>query len=1050
MADKFIQQLTHNNETFEQQWCSIAERLENLFNECNQKMKDIQGHKVKALDALADYVLSDSPSLKPFNMKFLFIERVAMLCATEPQPVLADLVLILRRILDQPNIFNEWHFSFIEEIYKKFEIGTRLSEKPSKDLIESILKSLQKQSFLIESSYTECEDRWIDFFTYFMFSSGSYATNQLATEATMLAVRPAFQQFFGYAVQMSSKSNVWSKVAYLLQNALPNLFDSSANPADALAIIEDSDSSVSREFLRSVAKSYKDNVNQFKANFSHVLTIIEPLVLANRVYDARDFMEETIDIHFKTAVDIGILVEMFIRVCEKVNVTTRGELCEQIIFSLSRTLENTKCNKTLAPLLFDFAIVILDLKVFEAPQYLAPRFSHVVRSCAAYDIIDDEDHFSHLHHLEGVLELTFERSKVCQNIVQATHNEALQAILRWLGPAKPIKKVLWCSHVYRMGRNMVDLIDQRQVIADVCGQLIEALHKRIIKNKEDDDEDQTDDTHEDFCITLASKLADYIEKLKSLPQKVHRQIASFILAALALPLKCESGEESCARKMAKLIWLVIGLCIKNENEARFYEQCLKQIHSLAHEYDEEDFFQWWMTFWSAVGIQTPSIAANYVEDFLSDLLDRKRIDLCAILPKLYPIRPEPFHSRLSNLVDGIFSNDQAYSISVSYLFSIVGKEHPELFTSKHVDHVFASMKSCATKSDGLIPILEALGFVANAQPHLFHKHHDQLLHLVSKQQNVSAFHCLQQYYVASTIVNEGKTANEYLTILINILRQNSKMKNDIRKQIFHVCELIGVINKQALEAKRKDLVAFQTYAECRLLLDFIYGKKLSAENQEVLNQTRQEIGQMEKLVVKTGKYVQNVTTVVRRQEINVTNLNTRVKKVDTKLNNVNEQLQVHTNEIERIDAKTLSHIPTEWGDQVSKLLNHRADNDWRLLGKRFGYSTSELRHWSMHANPCMSLLNEWFMTYKADEATYGLVKMLDEIGRKDASKIIRQAAATAGELIPDDMPFEIKRLPQIFLSYQWGAQKAVKTLKQNLEEAGYACWMDIGQMGGWR
>ncbi|CAF3549097.1 unnamed protein product [Rotaria sp. Silwood2] len=368
MADKFIQQLTHNNETFEQQWCSIAERLENLFNECNQKMKDIQGHKVKALDALADYVLSDSPSLKPFNMKFLFIERVAMLCATEPQPVLADLVLILRRILDQPNIFNEWHFSFIEEIYKKFEIGTRLSEKPSKDLIESILKSLQKQSFLIESSYTECEDRWIDFFTYFMFSSGSYATNQLATEATMLAVRPAFQQFFGYAVQMSSKSNVWSKVAYLLQNALPNLFDSSANPADALAIIEDSDSSVSREFLRSVAKSYKDNVNQFKANFSHVLTIIEPLVLANRVYDARDFMEETIDIHFKTAVDIGILVEMFIRVCEKVNVTTRGELCEQIIFSLSRTLENTKCNKTLAPLLFDFAIVILDLKVFEAPQ----------------------------------------------------------------------------------------------------------------------------------------------------------------------------------------------------------------------------------------------------------------------------------------------------------------------------------------------------------------------------------------------------------------------------------------------------------------------------------------------------------------------------------------------------------------------------------------------------------------------------------------------------------------------------------------------------------
>ncbi len=70
----------------------------------------------------------------------------------------------------------------------------------------------------------------------------------------------------------------------------------------------------------------------------------------------------------------------------------------------------------------------------------------------------------------------------------------------------------------------------------------------------------------------------------------------------------------------------------------------------------------------------------------------------------------------------------------------------------------------------------------------------------------------------------------------------------------------------------------------------------------------------------------------------------------------------------------------QWGREVSKLLHHRAYNDWRLLGKRFGYSSSELKHWAMQSDPCMALLNELYMTHKTDEATYGLIKMLKEIG----------------------------------------------------------------------
>ena len=315
-----------------------------------------------------------------------------------------------------------------------------------------------------------------------------------------------FLVFQRYAVQMCPQSSIWSEVVSTLTCTLKNLFNNYTNPADAETdLMICIGPPVSSIFIEILAKSFNSNVELFKANSSHVLTTIERLLLMNNIKDTRVFVEQTIIVHFDSAVDIDPLLRMLIRTCPLVSVEHRKELCLHVIWYIAGKLYDVKCSKTLAPLFFDFALVLLDLSVVEAPRHarlllektefypwkeLAPRCSDLVRLCAAYDSIDEKHVISDLSYLEDILGLVGARAKANLAIVHATHGEALRAILRWLSRAENDHKRRWGRHVFNMGHKMLDLTDQRQITSDTCVDIIEALRKRVANNEEDDNHEE--------------------------------------------------------------------------------------------------------------------------------------------------------------------------------------------------------------------------------------------------------------------------------------------------------------------------------------------------------------------------------------------------------------------------------------------------------------------------------------------------------------------------------------------------------------------------------
>jgi len=199
---------------------------------------------------------------------------------------------------------------------------------------------------------------------------------------------------------------------------------------------------------------------------------------------------------------------MLIRACSTVIIESRNDFCQKLIFPIAYELTSKKYNKKLAGIFFDFILAILDLQVIKAPgcayrilemsdfypwKQLDKQIIQLIQSCVAYDKIVNDSSSNQIEELDKIISLIHERTKTNPTIFHATHETALQAILKWLSIINKETGKLYDKHVFKMGQEMTELVDRQQITVDVCIQFIDVLQKRIDNNDEPNDLNHIDD-----------------------------------------------------------------------------------------------------------------------------------------------------------------------------------------------------------------------------------------------------------------------------------------------------------------------------------------------------------------------------------------------------------------------------------------------------------------------------------------------------------------------------------------------------------------------------
>uniref|UniRef100_A0A1I8I651 Death domain-containing protein n=1 Tax=Macrostomum lignano TaxID=282301 RepID=A0A1I8I651_9PLAT len=303
-----------------------------------------------------------------------------------------------------------------------------------------------------------------------------------------------------------------------------------------------------------------------------------------------------------------------------------------------------------------------------------------------------------------------------------------------------------------------------------------------------------------------------------------------------------------------------------------------------------------------------------------------------------------------------------------------------------------------------------------------------------------------------TTIDKGKfEAPKLMTSMCEIVNHHLAQDSEANKltSCLALMRRVGVDSPQLLAERESDIKRWKSSPAlldaCNHLLDVIANRSLVGLEGQITDQS-DKIGGLERDLSDTGHKVDEVSGRVDETRDELGQVRGRVDATEGRVDELNVAVGVLGEKVEEIDLKTLSAAPA-WSREVSRLMNPESDTDWRLLAQRLNFSADDIRAWATTADPCMSMLAEFYTNNRAAEASKAVLQQLKEMNRLDAAAIVEASILNAESAASDD-PVEFTAPRNVFLSYQWGHQAEVKMLKQHLEKAGYRCWMDIGQMGG--
>ena len=485
-------------------------------------------------------------------------------------------------------------------------------------------------------------------------------SNFTGNEYSSIINNVSYFSFFSRSVApYCQESVVWTEVNWALLRESPTLFDSFNNPDDVLIhLAACAVPPIWNDYVDALAKYYQNHPDSFQKHVSQVLALMEKIIVEDNLKAAEFLMEKSIIRCFNSITNHEELLQMFIRLCSSVRPTSRDYFCRCFISPLTYELSNKKFPKKLALLSFDLLLTILDLHIMQAPnctyrligisefypwKQLNKQITHLIQSCIAYDTVTCESG-QELENITQIISLIHERAKVNTAIFQATHDVALQAILKWsvivdINTGRPYPK-----HAFTMGEVMTRLIEEEKVTADICIQLVDALQKRI----ENDDESRTNYCPDDMFLIVSvlrrligilsfslKRIAGLIPQcMKHMPKPpiiLHEKIAAVCLAAFACPFTTESGAATFAQSAAVALWFNVISFLRSEEEATVYEGCADRLHQLVYNEGDESFHSWWITYWCIIGTKYPNVAVKGIPQLLEEAIDHKKFDLTSIL-----------------------------------------------------------------------------------------------------------------------------------------------------------------------------------------------------------------------------------------------------------------------------------------------------------------------------------------------------------------------------------------------------------------------------------